>query len=179
MPLDLAPDPVATEASEGSSLPRVLLLKPTSWSASPRSHLSSQLGRGDTSLLRLGSCGARIGIGGTGWVCAAQLSTRTRECPGTPPGWMQGWPPGTLTRMDAGLASGNPHQDGCGAGLWEPPPQDGCGAGLREPPPQDGCGAGPSSRCFACAHGVTLQEAPSKHSCALLCRILFKIEWLL
>ena len=165
MPLDLAPDPVATEASEGSSWPRVLLLKPTSWSASPRCHLSIQLGGGDTSLLRLGSCGARIGIGGTGWVCAAQLSTRTRECPGTPPGWMQGWPPGTLTRMDAGLASGNPHQDGCGAGLWEPPPQD-------------GCGAGPSSRCFACAH-VTLQEAPSKHSRALLCRILFKIEWLL
>ena len=131
MPLDLAPDPVATEASEGSSWPRVLLLKPTSWSASPRCHLSIQLGGGDTSLLRLGLCGARIGIRGTGRVCAAQLSTRTRECPGTPPGWMQGWPPGTPTRMDVGLASGNhpPRMDAGLASGNHPPRMD---AGLAQ-----------------------------------------------
>lgn len=87
MPLDLAPNPVATEASEGSSWPRVLLLV-----CRPEAPPLQPAGRRGQVLAQAGLMRGQIGTGGTGRVRAAQLSTRTRECPGTP------------TRMDAGLA---------------------------------------------------------------------------
>lgn len=84
--------PCRHRSQRGEIRARALLLKPTSQSGSPRCHLSSQLGGETRPLLRPGSRGARIGTGGTGWVRAAQLSTRLGESPGIP------------TRMDAGLA---------------------------------------------------------------------------
>ena len=87
MPLDLAPDPVATEASEGSSWPQVLLLvcrpeAPPLQPAGLRGQVLAQAG-----LMRGQNQNRRDGAG--------------LRCP--------------AFHEDQGL-SGNPHQDGCRAG---------------------------------------------------------------